>query len=787
MSASQLIHIGSWWATWSALPCFDLIITCAFCVETVFIGLVFITRRSRRQGAPAIACTVHGIVAIALVGDLLDCTTAERMEQLKTSQSVLPIPPVNNRVMLLTCGMCLALGSFLTAGFADRPMVRHKHEPKKRDDFDDCCPFSRMFVTIVYKHIRSTMIKSKFMVENMPRLTWRLRCYPNNECESQDFVKKNQRVNSPYRFLWLVLRHSWQEQVWSCAVAVMYYSSILLRIPLFHGLLAGGSTDMSFNKAVLLLVVSCATEGLVCSLCVSLSIRCQIRAQLLLQTAVFKKVTCLSAAAVAANPSGYVSSLLVADLWLLGLFTSFLANAFVGLLCIPLVLAALAYEFGYEPACACLVWILLVAAACAVMEPLLYKSCKVLYRFRDERLKKFTDFLLSIRPIKMSALEDVFQKSLLHLRKKEIDQAYRVNVLEMLLETLFSASSPMMIIIAFGTASFINPNAIFSPAAMFSCVYMLTIMDTLSTGAPHVLRLKSSVYRSCKRVMSFFKEEEYSKEEAESRHAPNIPVGEVALKDCSFAWCKRNDIVDSPALDGVNLLVESGSLVGVVGTVGSGKSSLLSAIVGEMRHLSGSVSLNGSIAIVSQAPQILNMSLRDNITFGRKFDQLYYGKVVEACQLSRDINRMAAGDFTEAGDKGEMLSGGQKQRVALARAVYSRSDIYLLDDPTSSQDARVTKEIMRRVLGHDGILGNKTRVLATNNSRMHLSPNQWVLMHGKRGFTFRDLKDLKNHPDAPVELFEKPTSKRLPESASSMKKGMHLQQTEHLAAKEEQM
>ncbi|KAH8022032.1 hypothetical protein HPB51_021472 [Rhipicephalus microplus] len=547
--------------------------------------------------------------------------------KLKTSQSVLPIPPVNNRVMLLTCGMCLALGSFLTAGFADRPMVRHKHEPKKRDDFDDCCPFSRMFVTIVY----------------------------------------NQRVNSPYRFLWLVLRHSWQEQVWSCAVAVMYYSSILLRIPLFHGLLAGGSTDMSFNKAVLLLVVSCATEGLVCSLCVSLSIRCQIRAQLLLQTAVFKKVTCLSAAAVAANPSGYVSSLLVADLWLLGLFTSFLANAFVGLLCIPLVLAALAYEFGYEPACACLVWILLVAAACAVMEPLLYKSCKVLYRFRDERLKKFTDFLLSIRPIKMSALEDVFQKSLLHLRKKEIDQAYRVNVLEMLLETLFSASSPM-------------------------------------------------VYRSCKRVMSFFKEEEYSKEEAESRHAPNIPVGEVALKDCSFAWCKRNDIVDSPALDGVNLLVESGSLVGVVGTVGSGKSSLLSAIVGEMRHLSGSVSLNGSIAIVSQAPQILNMSLRDNITFGRKFDQLYYGKVVEACQLSRDINRMAAGDFTEAGDKGEMLSGGQKQRVALARAVYSRSDIYLLDDPTSSQDARVTKEIMRRVLGHDGILGNKFVKWSRNHS-----------------------------------------------------------------------
>ncbi|KAH7947571.1 hypothetical protein HPB52_013575 [Rhipicephalus sanguineus] len=348
-----------------------------------------------------------------------------------------------------------------------------------------------------------------------------------------------------------------------------------------------------------------------------------------------------------------------------------------------------------------------------------------LYKFRDERLKKFTDFLLSIRPIKMSALEGVFRKSLLHLRQKEIDQAYRVNILDVLIETLFSASSTM-------------------------------------------------AFRSCRRLISFFKEEEYSKEEAENRRAPNFPVGEVTLKDCSFAWCKRDQKVDSPGLDGVNLLVESGSLVGVVGTVGSGKSSLLSAIVGDMRHLSGSVSLNGSIAVVSQAPQILNMTVRDNITFGRKFEDLHYSKVVEACQLSRDINRMAAGDLTEAGDKGEMLSGGQKQRVALARAVYSRSDIYLLDDPTSSQDARVAQNIMRRVLGHDGILGNKTRILVTNNSRLPLKPNQWVLMHKKRGITFRDLKDLKNHPCAPVELFEKPTSKHLPERTSSVNVGIAL-------------
>ncbi|XP_049528254.1 ATP-binding cassette sub-family C member 6-like [Dermacentor silvarum] len=435
------------------------------------------------------------------------------------------------------------------------------------------------------------MIKTKLVVEDIPRSTWRLRCYQSNEDESQVFIKKSQRVRSPYHFIWLLIRHGWQEQVWSVAVAIVYYLSILLRIPLFHGLLAGGGAGLSFNQAVLLLVASCVAEGLVCSFCVTFSVRCQTRAQLLVQTAVFQKVTCLSAAGVAANPSGFVSTLLIADAWVVTFFQSFFANAGIGLLCIPVVLSTLAHEMGFEPACACLAWLVAVALACTVIEPLLYKRCRALYRFRDERLKKFTDFLLSIRPIKMSALEGVFQDSLLHLRLKEINQAYHVNILEMLLETLFSASSTLMIIIAFGTVAFTNPDATFSPAVVFSCVYMLTIMDNLATGAPHVLRLKSSVFRSCRRLISFFKEEEYSRVEDQYRRSPNVTVGEVTLKDCSFAWAKRDEKVENPALDGISLLIDQGSLVGIVGPVGSGKSSLLSAIVGDM-NISAALSLS---------------------------------------------------------------------------------------------------------------------------------------------------------------------------------------------------
>ncbi|XP_075551650.1 multidrug resistance protein mrp-7-like isoform X2 [Dermacentor variabilis] len=768
MLACHHIHIGSLWATWSPMLCFDLFVVCAFCAETVFMSVVFLTRRLRRQGAPGIACTVHGIILITLVGDILAATTTECTEKIIPYHSMLRIDTVN-RAMLLTCGAFLTLGNFLTAGFADRPTVPQKLEPRKRHDTDYSSPFSKVFLTAVYKYLRNLMIKTKVVVENIPRSTWRLRCGPQSEDESHDFIKKNQGVRSPYRFIWLIIRHGWQEQVWSTAVATMYYLSILLRIPLFHGLLAGGSAGLSFNQAVLLLVASCIAEGLVCNFCVTFFVRCQARAQLLVQTAIFRKVTCLSAAGVAANPSGFVSTLLIADAWLVSLFISYLVNAGLGVLCVPVVLSALAQEMGYEPPCACLAWIVVVVLACVFIEPLLYKSYRVLYRFRDERLKKFTDFLLSIRTIKMSALEGVFKKSLLHLRSKEINHAYRVNTLEMLLETLFSASSTLMIIIAFGTVTLTKPDAIFSPAAMFSCVYMLTIMDTLSTGAPHVLRLKSSMFRSCRRLITFFEEEEYSRVEEENRHSRNVTVGEVTLKDCSFAWAKRDKQVDDPVLEDINLQIERGSFVGIVGPVGSGKSSLLSAIVGDMRQLSGTVSLNGSIGIVSQAPQILNMTIRDNITFGRKFDELYYAKVVEACQLCRDINMMPAGDLTEAGDKGEMLSGGQKQRVALARAVYSCSDIYLLDEPTSSQDARVAQRIVQQVLAQGGLLASRTRVLVTNNLRLPLSPNQWLLMHEKKGITFRDLKELKDHPGAPVELFENPPSKRLRERTTSLK------------------
>lgn len=178
--------------------------------------------------------------------------------------------------------------------------------------------------------------------------------------------------------------------------------------------------------------------------------------------------------------------------------------------------------------------------------------------------------------------------------------------------------------------------------------------------------------------------------------------------------------------------VNRGSLVAVVGTVGSGKSSLISAYLGEMDKLSGKVNSLGTIAYVSQQAWIQNATLQDNILFGKPMDIKRYNQVIAACALKPDIEMLPGGDQTEIGEKGINLSGGQKQRVSLARAVYNDADIYFLDDPLSAVDSHVGKHIFEQVIGPTGILATKTRLLVTHGiTYLPQADNIYVLKDGE--------------------------------------------------------
>lgn len=130
--------------------------------------------------------------------------------------------------------------------------------------------------------------------------------------------------------------------------------------------------------------------------------------------------------------------------------------------------------------------------------------------------------------------------------------------------------------------------------------------------------------------------------------------------------------------------VEKGKLYCLIGTVGAGKSSLLSTILGEVNLIRGNVKVKGGISYAGQESWVFGASVRQNILFGEPFDRQRYQKVVKVCALQKDFKQFADGDQTIVGERGSSLSGGQKARINLARAVYRQADVYLLDDPLSA-------------------------------------------------------------------------------------------------------
>ncbi|KZV72166.1 ABC transporter, partial [Peniophora sp. CONT] len=185
-------------------------------------------------------------------------------------------------------------------------------------------------------------------------------------------------------------------------------------------------------------------------------------------------------------------------------------------------------------------------------------------------------------------------------------------------------------------------------------------------------------------------------------------------KDTSDAEPPAEPAKEEPVfeLKDVDFTVARGKLVAIVGAVGSGKSSLLQALIGEMRRTAGSVTFGGSIAYCSQVPWIQNATIRENICFGRPFEAERYWKAVKDACLESDLDVLPSGDMTEVGEKGIQLSGGQKQRINICRAIYSDADILIFDDPLSALDAHVGETVFNRVLA-DATSG-KTRLLVTH-------------------------------------------------------------------------
>ena len=188
----------------------------------------------------------------------------------------------------------------------------------------------------------------------------------------------------------------------------------------------------------------------------------------------------------------------------------------------------------------------------------------------------------------------------------------------------------------------------------------------------------------------------------------------IKIENGTFSWDTE------PILKNINIEIEQSQLVGIVGIVGSGKSSLINALLGNMVTLMGTATKIRNAAYVPQEAWIQNASIRDNILFGEEYHRVPFNQVVSMSGLDADISTLPNKLGTIIGEKGVNLSGGQKQRVSIARALYatfsaSRSTTYLFDDPLSALDAHVARQVFDRILGKRGHLSNSTRIVVTNS------------------------------------------------------------------------
>ena len=173
-----------------------------------------------------------------------------------------------------------------------------------------------------------------------------------------------------------------------------------------------------------------------------------------------------------------------------------------------------------------------------------------------------------------------------------------------------------------------------------------------------------------------------------------------------------------PQIKDISFTIPRGQLCAIVGPVGSGKSSLLSAMIGEMKTLNGTVKFGGRVGYCPQQAWIQNATVKNNILFGQPYDEARYQKAIFDSCLTSDLDMLPHGDMTEIGEKGITLSGGQKQRVNIARALYFNADVTLFDDPLSAVDSHVGQHLFTHAL--QGALAGKTRVLVTH--ALHFLP-----------------------------------------------------------------
>ena len=333
-------------------------------------------------------------------------------------------------------------------------------------------------------------------------------------------------------------------------------------------------------------------------------------------------------------------------------------------------------------------------------------------KYKDSRTRLMTEILNNMKSIKLYAWTSAFMEKLNHVRNDlELNNLRKIGAAQAFSTFTWSTTPFFVSCTTFAVFVSISDRPL-TTDLVFPALTLFNLLTFPLTVLPMVITSIIEATVAVGRLTEFFAADELQ-EGAVRFEDTAMQNGDeaVTVRDASFTWDKNEG---KQVLKNVKLVARKGELTCLVGKVGTGKSSLLQAILGDLWKINGEVVVRGRIAYVAQQPWIMNASVKENIVFGHTWDPQFYNQAINACALIDDFKQLPDGDQTEVGERGISLSGGQKARVSLARAVYARADVYLLDDVLSAVDQHVGRHIINNVLGDRGLLSGKVRILATN-------------------------------------------------------------------------
>lgn len=420
---------------------------------------------------------------------------------------------------------------------------------------------------------------------------------------------------------------------------------------------------------------------------------------------VYRKGLKLSSLARQSHTSGEIVNYMAVDVQRVGDYSWYLHDIWMLPLQIILALAILYKNVGIASVATLIATIISIVVTVPVAKVQEEYQDKLMAA-KDERMRKTSECLRNMRILKLQAWEDRYRIQLEEMRGVEFRWLRKALYSQAFITFIFWSSPIFVAAVTFGTSILLG--AQLTAGSVLSAMATFRILQEPLRNFPDLVSMMAQTKVSLDRISGFLQEEELQ-EDATIVLPRGMTNVAIQIENAEFCWDPSSS---RPTLSGISMKVDRGMRVAVCGMVGSGKSSLLSCILGEIPKISGEVRLCGTAAYVSQSAWIQSGNIEENILFGSPMDKAKYKKVIHACSLKKDLELFSHGDQTIIGDRGINLSGGQKQRVQLARALYQDADIYLLDDPFSAVDAHTGSELFKEYIMT--ALANKTVIFVTH-------------------------------------------------------------------------